>query len=206
MKNFIVFIFSILMASSLLGSVSKSNFDVYDNLVRNKANVVEQGVKIQYRYDGIYKKEIESIKSLLKIESDFNIYDKNFYYHDKTNKYSIEIKGIDSFVEVEIKYFIENIKVEEIEKKLEAIFNTKRELESFSYIKAKANNNFDIDKEISILNENSRIKEITNLKISSGVTGTIKFYNKKEYNYSFITYEKDDNYIIVGSPVIFTVY
>lgn len=206
MKKLIVFIFSILMASSLLGSVNKSNFNVYDNLVRNKTDVVEQGVKIQYRYDGNHKKEIESIKSLLKIKSDFDIYDENFYYYDKTNKYIIEIKGIDSFIEVEIKYFIEKIKVEEIEKKLEAIFNEKRELESFSYIKAKVDKKFDMDKEISVLKKNSKIKEITNLEISSGITGTIKLYNKKEYNYSFITYEKDNNYIIVGSPVIFTVY
>ncbi|MGL4656689.1 MAG: hypothetical protein ACRCWM_12540, partial [Sarcina sp.] len=123
----------------------------------------------------------------------------------ENKKFSIEIKGIDGFIEIEIKNFDNTITVEEIERETKKILNKNEDLKVFTYIKGKGNDIYSLDKASSYIDKNfsDSYEKVT---LSNGETGVIKLGENREYNYSLISYEKDDNYIIVGSPVIFITY
>ncbi|MGL5577438.1 MAG: hypothetical protein ACRDCW_18020 [Sarcina sp.] len=131
MKKVILFMSIIVATLNFLGSTKK--FDMY-NLVRNNYKVVEQGVKIQYidkAMDKLY------LKNNLNLTDGFEMYNDNFYYAKENDEFSIEIKGIDGFVEIEIKNFDNEITVEEIERKTKEMLNKNKDLKVFTYIKGK---------------------------------------------------------------------
>lgn len=205
MRKAIVVISSLILCSLLfLGGSINLKSKIYGDLVRNVSTVVEQGVKIQYKFKDL--KEINDIKNKLNIKQEFNFYGENFYYSNQNKDTSIEIKGIDSIVEIEIKIFNDNVKIEEIENELKTIFNEKEELKTFSYLKGKLNDEHNLVKDKNSIKKELNVKCLELIEIESGITGVMKLYNNEEYNFSLVSYEKDDNYIIVGSPVIFTTY
>ena len=202
MKKVILFMSSIvLMVSMFLGS--SKDFDIYDRLVRGKCEVIEQGIKIQYVDNKMDKSYLKNVFSLT---DDFEMYNENFYYLKETGKFSIEIKGIDNFIEVEIKDFTNVMKIEELERLMKKEFNNKKDLKTFTYVKGKVNDNHSLTDISKVIRTELKNKENESLKINNGETGMIKLRNSKEYNYSLVSYGKDDNYIIVGSPVIFIAY
>lgn len=205
MKKASIIISSLILFSFLFlgGNVSYKS-KVYENLVRNTSEVVEQGVKVQYKFSDL--QEINDIKSKLNIEKEFSIYNEGFYYLEQNNKASIEIKGIDSIVEIEVKIFDDSIKVEELENSLIKIFSKKEDIKTFSYLKGKLKDEHNLENDKISLKRKLNVKTLEILEIQSGITGIAKLYNNEEYNFSLISYEKDNDYIIVGSPVIFTTY
>ncbi|MGL4453905.1 MAG: hypothetical protein ACRCTZ_22365 [Sarcina sp.] len=199
MKKVILFMSIIVATLNFLGSTKK--FDMY-NLVRNNYKVIEQGVKIQYidkAMDKLY------LKNNLNLTDDFEMYNDNFYYAKENDEFSIEIKGIDGFVEIEIKNFDNEITVEEIERKTKEMLNKNKDLKVFTYIKGKGNDIYSLNKASSYLEKNFK-KKYEKVNLSNGETGVVKIDKNIEYNYSLVSYGKDDNYIIVGSPVIFITY
>ncbi|MGL4763410.1 MAG: hypothetical protein ACRC6T_06400 [Sarcina sp.] len=201
MKKVILFMSIILTASIFLGS-SKS-FDVYDKLVRDNCEVVEQGIKVQYKDN---KMDKSYLKNTLNLTDDFEMYNENFYYLKENKKFSIEIKGIDNFIEIEIKNFSNVMKIEEIEEIIRKEFNNKKDLKIFTYVKGKVNDNHSLEETSKFVEIELKNKENESLKLDNGETGVIKLRNGEEYNYSLVSYEKDNDYIIVGSPVIFITY
>lgn len=203
MKKNIIFIFVLFLGVNIfLGTFVFNKKYIYDTLVREKSNIVEQGVKVQYNYDDF--SEYEEIRQDLNVVNEFELYDENFYYLEENSNYSIEIKGIDFFVEIEIKVFNDKVGVEELEKNLISKFKDKQNLQTFSYLKGKLKNKHNLDLEFKSLERN--LKSIDSIEIENGITGNITLYNNEVFNYSIISYDKDNNYIIVGSPVIFTTY
>ncbi|MGL4655963.1 MAG: hypothetical protein ACRCWM_08770, partial [Sarcina sp.] len=94
MKKVILFMSIITMVTlNFLGSTK--DFDIY-NLVRNNYKIVEQGIKIQYRDKNMDK---YYLKNSFNLTDDFEMYNENFYYLKENKKFSIEIKGIDGFIE-----------------------------------------------------------------------------------------------------------
>lgn len=205
MRKAIIVSSSLILCSLLfLGGSIDLKSKIYGDLVRDVSIVIEQGVKVQYKFNN--SKEIDDIKSKLNIKEEFNFYGENFYYVNQNRESSIEIKGIDNIVEIEIKIFNDNVKIEEIENELKTIFNEKEELKTFSYLKGKLKNEHNLVKDKNSMKKELNVKCLELIEIESGITGVMKLYNNEEYNFSLVSYEKDDNYIIVGSPVIFTTY
>lgn len=198
-KVFLFMSIIIVLTLSFLGGTKDSN--MY-NLVRNNYKVVEQGIKIQYIDENMDK---DYLKNSLNLTEEFDLYNNNFYYLKENNNFSIEIKGIDEFIEVEIKNFDDSIVIEDIENILRKVFNKNKSLKVFTYVKGKGNDVHSLKNTSSYL-ESAFKDKYEKVNLSNGETGVIKFDKNTEYNYSLVSYGKDDNYIIVGSPVIFITY
>ena len=198
-KVFLFMGISIILVLNFLGGTRV--FDIY-NLVRKNYNIVEQGIKIQYFDENMDK---DYLKNSLNLEDSFKTYGDNFYYFNENNVFSIEIKGIDEFIEIEIKNFDNSISIEEIEENSRKILNKNKNLKVFTYIKGKVNDIHSLENISSYLEKTFK-NEYEKINLSNGETGVIKFDKNIKYNYSLVNYGKDDNYIIVGSPVIFITY
>lgn len=186
---------------TLLGSSRIEEINIYDTLVRQQSDIVEQGIKIQYTD----KSETPNrVKNNLKLSGEINMYGDNFNYIEKDENYSIEVRGIDSFIEIEVIFLDESVKIENLEELARDKFKDKNDLSVFTYIKGKINDTHSLDFEK--ISSDKNIKSIESLDIEGGQTGIIKTRNNKEFNYSLMSYDKDNDYIIVGSPVIFISY
>ena len=200
MKKMVSFIMLYVFVGIFLGSgASYSKIEYYDS-VRTKHNIIEQGIKVQYK-DDISPQEL---KEFLGITGELKIYGKNIAYKHNDEKFLIELKYIDSFVELEIILKDNKTDIEELEKIFKDKFKDKKNLDIFTYIKGKVNDNHNL-KSIN-LEGNYNVKSIENLEIDNGYTGVITLKNNEQLNYAIKNYGKDDNYIIVGSPVIFISY
>jgi hypothetical protein len=198
----VVLCMSIMIMTSIVFLGGSKSFNIYDVLVRENYEVVEQGIKLQYSEKNM---DMSYLKNVLNLTDDFEMYNKNFYYLKENNKYSIEIKGIDRFIEIEIKDFNNDMKIEEIEKITKKMLNNKKDLKVFTYVKGKTNDIHSLKETSKFIKTELQSEGNESLKLSNGETGIIEL-NNEEYNYSLISYEKDNNYIIVGSPVIFITY
>ncbi|WP_297435269.1 hypothetical protein [uncultured Clostridium sp.] len=200
MKKMVSFIMLYVFVGIFLGSgASYSKIEYYDS-VRTEHNIIEQGIKVQYK-DDISPQEL---KEFLGITGELKIYGKNIAYKHNDEKFLIELKYIDSFVELEIILKDNKTDIEELEKIFKDKFKDKKNLDIFTYIKGKVNDNHNL-KSIN-LEGNYNVKSIENLEIDNGYTGVITLKNNEQLNYAIKNYGKDDNYIIVGSPVIFISY
>lgn len=200
MKKVFLFMGAIIVLTlSFLGGTRESN--MY-SLVRDNYKIIEQGIKIQYIDENMDK---DYLKNSLNLAEEFELYNDNFYYLKENNEFSIEIKGIDEFIEVEIKNFDNSIVIEDIEKDLRKMFNRNKSLKVFTYVKGKGNDIHSLENTASYLEKTFKDK-YEKVNLSNGETGVIKLDKNTEYNYSLVSYGKDDNYIIVGSPVIFITY
>ena len=200
MKKMVSFIMLYAFVGIFLGSgASYSKIEYYDS-VRAEYNIIEQGIKVQY------KEEIspQELKTFLGINGEVQMYGENISYKHNDEKFLIELKYIDSFVELEIILKNNKTDIEKLEKIFEDKFKDKKNLDIFTYIKGKVNDNHNL-KSIN-LEGNYNVKSIENLEIDNGYTGVITLKNNEQLNYAIKNYGKDDNYIIVGSPVIFISY
>lgn len=202
MKKIILFI-GILYISilTLVGSTKSENYNIYDEFVRKNSTVVEQGIKVQYTQDKI---DSQKLLTSLNLIDKVQIYNDNFIYTDDNKEYFFEIRGIDSFIEIEFIFYNNEVKVEDVEKIARTKFKDKKDLSIFTYIKGKISDNHSFDENKYI--NNNFIKNISCIQINNGKTGIIELKNRNLFNYSQISYGKDNNYIIVGSPVIFISY
>lgn len=198
-KVFLFMAISILLVLNFLGGTR--GFDIY-NLIRKNYKIVEQGIKIQYFDENMDR---DYLKNSLCLKDNFKIYGDNFYYFNENNTFSIEIKGIDKFIEIEIKNCDNSISIEEIEENSKKILDKNKNLKVFTYIKGKVNDIHSLENISSYLEKTFK-NQYEKINLSNGETGVIKFDKNIEYNYSLVSYGKDDNYIIVGSPVIFITY
>lgn len=198
MKRVILFLgFLYISTLVLLGSTNLSDFNIYDTVVRKNSQVIEQGIKIQYTQQDMNASEI---MRFLELEGEPSMYGENFSYIMEEKNYLLEVRGIDSFIEIEFIFNDNSIKVENLEKILRNKFRDKNDLSVFTFVKGKISDVHSLDLNIE------GVKEVSTLDINGGKTGMIKTFNNKSYNYSVMSYEKDNNYIIVGSPVIFISY
>ena len=200
MKKMVSFIMLYVFVGIFLGSgASYSKIEYYDS-VRTEHNIIEQGIKVQYK-DDVSPQEL---KAFLGIDGEVQMYGENIAYKHNDEKFLIELKYIDSFVELEIILKDNKTDIEELEKIFKDKFKDKKNLDIFTYIKGKVNDNHNL-KSIN-LEGNYNVKSIENLEIDNGYTGVITLKNNEQLNYAIKNYGKDDNYIIVGSPVIFISY
>lgn len=193
MKKMISLVMLYIVVVSFLGTDKISNKEVVYNNIREEFNIVEQGIKIQYQEDT----SIDKIKSFLGI-NEIDVYGENFEYKHNNENFSIHLKSIDSFIELELIVKSNQVKIEELEKISTDKFKAKNNLEIFTYIKGEINENHNLDEYLS---DNTQM-----LKIDNGYTGIINANDDNSLNYAIKNYGKDNNYIIVGSPVIFISY
>ncbi|MGL4742625.1 MAG: hypothetical protein ACRC41_17835 [Sarcina sp.] len=190
MKKVMYISFLFALGIVFLGGM-KIDTNLYDE-VRKNQNDFTQGLKIQYELD-------EDEYQLLKNNKNFQFYDDDFYYKDNKSTYSIEVKCIDYFLEVELTNIKDEIKIEKFESILKEKLKDKNNLKIFTYVKSKVSEGHSLD-------TLEYVEKIDKINIVNGETGIIKLKGGQKFNYSIINYGKDNNYIIVGSPVIFISY
>ncbi|MGL5633682.1 MAG: hypothetical protein ACRDDL_01175 [Sarcina sp.] len=190
MKKIIYMSCLVIIGMIFLGGTS-ADVNLYDE-VRKNSNSFTQGLKIQYQLE---EKEYQALKNIDGLE----IYDNNLYYVNNKKDYFVELKCINYFLEVEVTNIKNDIKIEDVEKILTKKLKNKNNLKIFTYVKSKVGEGHSL-KKLSYI-ENSK-----KVNIDNGETGIIKLKDESIFNYSIMNYGKDDNYIIVGSPVIFISY
>ncbi|MGL4991996.1 MAG: hypothetical protein ACRC57_12700 [Sarcina sp.] len=202
MKKIILFIGILYIGIlALMGATKIGNYNIYDELIRQNSAIVEQGIKVQYTQNKI---DSQKLLTSLNLIDKAELYGDNFIYTDDNKEYFFEIRGIDSFIEIEFIFYNNEIKIEDVEKIVKNKFKDKKDLSIFTYVKGKISDNHSFDEKKYI--ENKFIKNISCIEINNGKTGMIELKNQEVFNYSQISYGKDNSYIIVGSPVIFISY
>lgn len=206
----------ILLSFLNMGSISsgvtnaKNSFSVLETNITNISEFQENGAKLQYKTRDNIEKESNRIKEYLTnningsyreiSKNQFEIFNNNFC----TN---IKLWHEDKYTYVEITLINKNAKYTTADLKsiLQKSENQKSEnRQYFFYYEGKEkepDNNYSIDK---LANENN-IQKTKLLKINNGYTGTGYLSNGDKINFALIRYNTG-SHIIIGTPIIFTIY
>lgn len=206
------FMISITIATSTLMNFNKFyNLDIYNSIMSESCVVIEKGIQGKYLSQSSIEEEIRKIETLFEIEGKIKKNNNSFYFNSKEDTTELNIfaikekQGIN--VEVTIKEMGKNNNIEVLENSLKKV---NKNIKISSYLKGKVNNNFGVNKNIEILENkllNLNLKNIESINIDSGITGIAEFNNGEKINYAVVNYnDREDVYMIIGTPVIFITY
>ncbi|SFU78735.1 hypothetical protein SAMN04487886_116112 [Clostridium sp. DSM 8431] len=187
---------------------SFSNSNILDSIsykMSNESNFIEKGVKVTYKSALKKEEEIKRVKKILEKKNNKEIVVSNDviniwtgFGNVRANFYSKNNVTIVDFA------IIENNKNYSILKLMKELTKLQGknvyDIRYFQYIKEKINNINDTLVEINKLPE---IKNIDTLDIHNGYVGEGKFNNGERVNIALNNYDTG-NYLIIGTPVIFT--
>ena len=200
--------------------------DLFEEIIsKTGSNVIEYGVRVSFRTDGIEKEIIQdTLKSM-------------GYYNPSNNIISVKdnVHSID-FIKGDFYGFIESVKQDDgtyvtldikeksrinninlLKNNIEnAVSKKYKDVEYFLYLKSKLkqNNLEEVNNQIKTILKNNRAKSIDTVQINNGfstVAYTKKYQaiknngNLIDFNYAVTSYNSG-NYIIIGTPIIKEIY
>lgn len=205
-----------LILSLVIASTSILNFNLGDSSYIYKAidnesyEIIEQGIQGKYLSENSIDEEIELLKSIFKIKEPFQREDKSFYFNYEKDAIELNIFGIEEKkglnIEITIKAKDKEYDINLLEKTLKEINGN---INIANYVKSKINNNLSIDENKDNLEREFKklsVNSIESIEINSGITGIAKFKDGEKINYGIVSYGENENYLILGTPVIFITY
>lgn len=205
-----------LILSLVIASTSILNFNLGDSSYIYKAidnesyEIIEQGIQGKYLSENSMDEEIELLKSIFKIKEPFQREDKSFYFNYEKDAIELNIFGIEEKkglnIEITIKAKDKEYDINLLEKTLKEINGN---INIANYVKSKINNNLSIDENKDNLEREFKklsVNSIESIEINSGITGIAKFKDGEKINYGIVSYGENENYLILGTPVIFITY
>ena len=186
---------------------NEDSFTIVENIMLDKYNFDENGIKFEYFTDSSIEDEKERILSILSNDSNIVIKEANNNIVATSNycDYHINIVDIDK-TKVEIVMINENedIKTTNLRQAVELLKDNKCKDERYYYfVKAKVNeeNNLVQSPILNQINEDT----IEEAYISNGKVIKANLVDGSRVNIGQISYNTGD-YLIVGTPVIFITY
>ena len=193
----IIAFFSLIIGITPVKSeVNSDNFYFLENKMINTGDFIENGVRVEYNSKNNLETEILIIKNNLEelLKDEFREINVLAWKEDKGTKVQI------SYINSSNKYTTNHIKNE-----LEQIQNFQgKNIKYFNFVKVKIIE----DKKQNLLDalKNNVNKEtLEELNIVNGIIGKGELINGNKFNFSLMNYDKEE-YLILGTPVIFVTY
>lgn len=195
--------------SSFITAKSISNSNILNSIsyeMNDKVDFIEKGVKVTYKSNLKKEEEIEKVKRILEEKTNVIVVSNdaiNIWTGFSNIKADFYSSNDVTIVDLSIVSNSKGCSISELMKKLtELQSKSVYDIRYFQYIKGKINN---IDETILEINQLPEIKNIDTLDIHNGYVGEAKFSNEEKVNIALNSYDTG-NYLIIGTPVIFTTY
>lgn len=167
----------------------------------------ENGVRSVYRVNAKKKDVIEDVKKVLKSNLNKEVQEDNDEINIRTSSEELNLKFIsnnnDTMVYFTIINYNEEIAISNLMKELTKLQGKNIfDIRYFQYIKGKINN---IDEKLDKIKSLHQINKIDTLNIHNGYVGMAYLKGAQRVNIALNSYDTG-NYLIIGTPVIFTTY
>lgn len=211
MENIKNFIISITIISSTFINVNYSNdLNIYERIIDENYNIVEQGVQGKYLSRNSMDEEIKKIKDTFNIKGQFKKNNNCFSFNYKEDVMELNIFAIEEKNGINVEIVIKkSTKVNEIDVLEDSLKKVNDSMKISSYLKGKVNNNLGVNNNLSNLEKeisDLSFDDIERVSIDLGFTGVAKNNKGTQLNYSIISYGENEIYMIIGTPVIFITY
>ena len=206
----IIAFFSLIIGITPVKSeVNSDNFYFLENKMINTGDFIENGVRVEYNSKNNLEIEILIIKNNLEelLKDEIKITDNRFFFKDEFREINVLAWKEDKGTKVQISYINRSNKytTNHIKNELEQIQNFQgKNIKYFNFVKVKIIE----DKKQNLLDalKNNVNKEtLEELNIVNGIIGKGELINGNKFNFSLMNYDKEE-YLILGTPVIFVTY
>lgn len=187
----------------------KDDFSVIENELIKEEKFTQNGIKLKYSVDRAIQDEYLDIKEKLNdiFKEDIKETENNISLKDEYKEIKVSLWKQEDKTNVEIIYLNESLdkNTSQIKNYLEKIRNLKAyDLKYFNFVKVKIINN---DKEFlkDIIKQNVKLNSLNTVDIYNGFVTKGELNNSENISFAFIEYDEQE-YLIVGTPVIFLTY
>lgn len=187
----------------------KDDFSVIENELIKEERFTQNGIKLKYSVDRAIQDEYLDIKEKLNdiFKEDIKETENNISLKDEYKEIKVSLWKQEDKTNVEIIYLNESLdkNTSQIKNYLEKIRNLKAyDLKYFNFVKVKIINN---DKEFlkDIIKQNVKLNSLNTVDIYNGFVTKGELNNSENISFAFIEYDEQE-YLIVGTPVIFLTY
>lgn len=206
----IITLFCLIIGTAPVKSeVDSEGFYFLENKLINTGDFIENGVRVEYSSKNDVKDELLIIKNNLEelLGKDIYIKENKIIFNDKYREINVLAWKEDNETKVQINY-VNNSKectTNQIKKELQQIqYFAAKKVKYFDFVKVKI---IEEQKQslLDLLKKNIKEGTLEELNIVNGRIAKGRLINEDKINFSFMTYE-DEQYLILGTPVIFITY
>ena len=206
----IIAFFSLIIGTTPVKSeINSDNFYFLESEMTNTGEFIENGVRVQYNSKNNLENEILTIKKNLEelLKEEVKINDNKILFKDNFREINVLAWKENKVTKVQITYINNrsNCTTSQMKKELEQIQNfAAKNIKYFDFVKVKI---IEEQKQnlLDTLKSNIKKETLEELNIINGMVGKGKLIDGNKVNFSLMTYDNEE-YLILGTPVIFVTY
>lgn len=186
-----------------------NDFFYLEKNIINKSELIQNGIRLEYKSKKNLKDEMKIIKDNLKKNNYKNIIEKdnNIFIKDKHKDIEIYLWEDEDITNVQISYINndKNVTILELNQQVKKIQSiTMKNIKYFNFIKVKIirENKQDI---LDIIKKSMKTDTLEVLNIDNGTIAKGFLKDGSKINFANVTYDTGE-YLILGTPVIFITY
>ena len=205
----LTFVLLIIGTVPVKSELISDDFYFLESKINRQGTFVENGVRLEYSTKNSSEDEILKVKNNFEkqFEIEVNIDKNTIYFNDNHREIKAIVWNNKEDTKVQITYVNNDSKINtnQLKKELEQIeyFATKN-IKYFNFVKVKI---IEEDKQniLDLLKSNIDEGTLEELNILNGKVAKGRLMDGSKINFSFMTYD-EENYLVIGTPVIFITY
>lgn len=205
----LTFVLLIIGTVPVKSELISDDFYFLESKINRQGTFVENGVRLEYSTKNSSEDEILKVKNNFEkqFEIEVNIDKNTIYFNDNHREIKAIVWNNKEDTKVQITYVNNDSKINtnQLKKELEQIeyFATKN-IKYFNFVKVKI---IEEDKQniLDLLKSNIDEGTLEELDILNGKVAKGRLMDGSKINFSFMTYD-EENYLVIGTPVIFITY
>lgn len=205
----LTFVLLIIATVPVKSELISDDFYFLESKIYSQGIFIENGIRLEYSTKNSRKDEILKIKNIFEkqFEVEVNIDKNTIYFSDNHREIKAIVWNNKEDTKVQITYVNNDSKINtnQLKKELEQIeyFATKN-IKYFNFVKVKI---IEEDKQniLDLLKRNIDEGTLEELNILNGKVAKGRLMDGSKINFSFMTYD-EENYLVIGTPVIFITY
>lgn len=207
--SILTFVLLVIGTVPVKSELISDGFYFLEDKINNYGNFIENGVRLEYSTNNNIEDEIVILKK--NIEKQFKeeaIIDGNtIIINDNFRTIKALLWNSEEGTKVQITYLNNNSKIttSQLKEELEQIQNfAAKNIKYFNFVKVKI---IEERKQniLDVLKSDIKEETLEELSIMNGKVGKGRLINGSKLNFSFITYDEEE-YLVIGTPVIFITY